>query len=154
MTWKKKIKKIILSGLISCSLFSIWIIYQYFKTGNPFTFIEVQDYWYPDRNNSVLVYLRTFIFANEWQSMRLSSILRHLFYFFLLISTFILLKQKNYLYIYLALSLFIIPLQGELINSFRFGAVLFPASARGGNESPPLMRMGSSTMTSLIILLS
>src|SRR5207247_2235585 len=42
---REKVIYFIYSGLISGFIFSIWLVFQYIKTGDPFTFIHVQENW-------------------------------------------------------------------------------------------------------------
>jgi hypothetical protein len=55
------------------------------------------------------------------------SILHHVFFAALLSALWWLRSGARPCLIYVALCLGIMPMQGELVNAFRFGAVLFPA---------------------------
>lgn len=137
---KKASMQFILSGIISALIFSLYPIYQYTKTGSFFAFLDAQQHW--SHATSVLEYFRTFWFGNSQQSLRISGILHHIYYFLLIYLTKEIWKDNRVLALYCALSLAIMPLQGELVNAFRFGLVLFPLHFCLGNKlhsmRPPL----------------
>ncbi len=72
-------------------------------------------------------YFKTFILANPIQNFRVGSLLHHLVYGIWIGGAILVFRRGRYAEaVYCFLSLAIMPLQGELVDAFRFGAVLFP----------------------------
>jgi hypothetical protein len=109
-----------LGGSVIMLLFPL---YQYWQTGNPLQSLQVRGNW--SHATSWFSVLQTFWFGNPWQNTRLGSLLHHAIYGLLVVGTVLLWRVSRPIAIYTALSLAVIPLQGELINAFRYGAVLF-----------------------------
>ena len=124
--WHKRISIFLGSGLISFLLFALYPLYQYIKTGSPFTFLKVQGHW---RNvDSFYGWIGTLWYANPWQSPHMVDHLHLLFFFLLSGTAAYFLKRKQYaLGLYTFLSTILVLFQGELVNMFRYGAVIFPA---------------------------
>jgi hypothetical protein len=84
-----------------------------------------QSHWFIA--DGISTYFKTFLLANPIQNFRIGSLLHHLFYGLWLVGTVLLLRRRRFAEAaYCFLSLAIMPLQGELVDAFRFGAVLFP----------------------------
>ena len=121
----EKVRRFCFSGLLGALFLLSWLGYQYWQTGNPLLSFQVQKNW--AHTTSLWSILQTFWFGNEWQNTNLGSILHHLVFGLLILAAIWLWRKSRIFALYIALSLTVMPLQGELVNSFRFGAVLFPA---------------------------
>ncbi len=117
-----------ISGIIwSCTpLFHLW------QGRGAFPALSAHsDHWF--MADGLGTYLKTLIMANPIQNYRFGSLLHQAYYFSCLGGTYLLLRQRTSAEaIYCLLSLAIMPLQGELIDMFRFSAVLFPILFLGG----------------------
>ncbi len=72
-------------------------------------------------------YVKTFFLANPIQNYRIGSWLHHAFYFAMLWGAVQICRRGDFAAgLYCLLSLLIMPAQGELVDAFRFGLVLFP----------------------------
>jgi len=111
-------------GIISGGIFSIFLLYQWFETGNFFYFLGAQSNW--AHIDSPHQWFATLWFGNDWQNTNTGSILHHIWFFVMLLAAFLLWKKNKPLGIYGFLSLFVMTFQGELTNSFRFSVVIFP----------------------------
>lgn len=113
-------------GLISGALWGLTPLLHLWRGRSAFPAFDAHsENWFIA--DGISSYFKTFIFANPIQNMRIGSILHHGFYFLLLAATIELLRRRRWAEgVYCLLSLAILPLQGELVDSFRFGAVLFP----------------------------
>ena len=121
-----RIRTFLVSGVISAALFGLYPLYQYFKTGDALCFLHAQTAWnHP--TSTLAIYLRTFVFANPWQNTNLGSILHHVFFVALVAAAGCLIRRSPAIFAYLILNLAVMPMEGEFVNAFRFGAVLFPA---------------------------
>lgn len=130
---------------IAGGLALLYPLYQYGQTGNPLQFMAPQVEW-SHPTSTLPIYLRAFVFGNPWQNLRVGSILHHAFFAALLYALWRLRSVPRSLFIYVALCLIILPMKGEFIDIFRYGAVLFPAlfaiGARVDAWTCPWMRWG------------
>ncbi|HET9449300.1 MAG TPA: hypothetical protein VFO83_00370 [Aggregicoccus sp.] len=93
--------------------------------GNALAHLEAQRSWRQVQSLEEL--LRTFWWGNPWQRLYLDSALHHLLWFALGAIALVLRGPSRPLALYVWASLALMPLQAELINVYRYGAVLFPA---------------------------
>lgn len=138
--WRERLRVFAVSGLISFLLFACWPLYQYYATGDALTFIRLQSkHW--RMVSSLYEWVGALWYANPWQSPNWRDHL-HLFLFFLLCGAAVyLLRKREYpLALYVFLSTVMILFQGELVNMFRFGAVIFPALFLMGDQMMRLPR--------------
>ncbi|PZV18671.1 MAG: hypothetical protein DCF22_01080 [Leptolyngbya sp.] len=98
-------------------------LYQYWQTGNPWQSVQMRSNW--SHATSWFSALQTLWFGNPWQNTKLGSILHHVVYGLLIGGTALLWRVSRPMALYTALSLVVMLQQGELINIFRYGAVLF-----------------------------
>ena len=115
-----------LSGAISGAIWLMVPLYHLYQGDSPWAApAEHAQKWFAI--GSMQQYWQTFWFANPIQNMRVGSLIHHGYFFFLLfmvgLSWF---RGARPLFWYGLLSLAIMPAQGELVDAFRFGAVLFP----------------------------
>lgn len=142
-----KLKNFIAIGMRSVSIAILFPLYQYWQTGNPFQSIYAQTNW--SHATSWLSVLKTFWFGNPWQNTELGSLIHHGVYVLLLIGLIPLWHLSRFLAIYAGLSLAVLPLQGELVNVFRFSAVIFPIWFVLGDQLariPAWQRIGCLTL--------
>ena len=124
--YRKLFVRFLLSSLISVSIFAAYPIYQYMIAGNPLLFIQSQAGW--SHATGLWSVVQTLWFANpEQQKFSLWMNAFHFaYYLFLWVLVYMVWKRNFVLGLYGALSLMILFFQASLLNSFRFGAVLFP----------------------------
>ena len=109
-----------------------FLVYQWRWTGDPLAFLHAQENWAHAR--SLLEVLRTFWFGNPWQNTNTGSIARHVFFLGAVAASAALTRRDRILGLYCLASLALLPLQGELVNAFRFTAVLFPLHLWAGER--------------------
>jgi len=124
-SWLGKLRRFLWSHAISLPFLLAWMGYQWAEIGNPLFSFQVQKNW--AHATSLFSVVQTFWFGNAWQNTNLGSILHHIVFFLLLLAAIWLWQYSRIFSLYVVLSLTVMPLQGELVNSFRFGSVLFPA---------------------------
>jgi hypothetical protein len=125
--WRERLSIFSLSGIISSLLFMCYPVYQYYRTGDALTFVRLHSSnWHLVASFRQVI--GTLWYANPWQNVNWRDNL-HLIVFFMLCSAAVcfLVKKEFPLALYIFFSTAIILLQGELVNMFRFGSVLFPA---------------------------
>ncbi|HEX8891100.1 MAG TPA: DUF2079 domain-containing protein [Pyrinomonadaceae bacterium] len=138
--WRDRLARFVDSGAISFLLFACYPLYQYYKTGDALTFLRAQSsFW------RVVTTWREWIgtlwYANPWQAPNLRDHLHLLLFFLLIVSAIYFLRKRDYpLALYIFLSTIAILFQGELVNMFRFGVVLFPAMFLIGDQVTRLPR--------------
>jgi Gpi18-like mannosyltransferase len=120
------LRNFVLFGFISGSIWFLSAVFHYSEGRPLFPWLGAHsENWYIA--SSLTSYFKTFFLANPIQNFGLGSILRQLFAFAALAGTIYLFKRKHFAEAtYCALSLLIMPLQGEFVDVFRFSAVLFP----------------------------
>jgi hypothetical protein len=112
-----------------------------------------QSHWFIA--DGISSYFKTFILANPIQNFRIGSLLHHAFYGLWLIGTYLLWRRGRYAEtLYCFLSLAIMPLQGELVDAFRFGAVLFPLLFVLGDRWERLPRWAGWPLLGIYVLLN
>lgn len=121
---KDKLKIFLCSGAISGCLYATFLVYQYIVFSNPFSFVAAQSNWH--HIESVAEYFKTFFLQNSVQDHSLGAIKHHIYYFIIFVFCFPLWKASKPIFFYCVSCLLILPLQGELINSFRYTSFLFP----------------------------
>lgn len=109
-----------------------FLLDQWRGTGDPLAFLHAQTNWAHVR--SALEVLRTFWFGNPWQNTNTGSIARHVFFLGAVVASVALTRRDRILGLYCLASLALLPLQGELVNAFRFAAVLFPLHLWAGDR--------------------
>ncbi|WP_017325809.1 mannosyltransferase family protein [Synechococcus sp. PCC 7336] len=124
-TLRSRLQRVITLCAIATPFGLSYILYQYLETGNPLKSVSVQSEW--SQATSLLSVLKTFWFGNEWQNTELGSILHHAVFFVVVGVAIAIWKASPPLSAYLLVSMGVMLLQGELVNVFRYGAVLFPA---------------------------
>jgi Gpi18-like mannosyltransferase len=124
--WPNRLKVFAGSGAISFALFALYPLYQYYETGSPLTFLRIRSNW--RTVNSFYQWIGTLWYANPWQVANWRDNLHLLFFFLLCGSAVYLAKKKEYpLAVYTFLSTITVLFQGETVDMFRFGSVVFPA---------------------------
>jgi hypothetical protein len=109
-----------------------FLAFQWLRTGDPLAFLHAQVNWAHAR--SALEVLRTFWFGNPWQNTNTGSTARHVFFLGAVAASIAVTRRDRILGLYCLASLALLPLQGELVNAFRFSAVLFPLHLWAGER--------------------
>ena len=124
--WQQKILRFIAMGCISGLLWALTPWLHYSEGRGLFPALSAhQSHWFIA--DSLATYFKTLVFANPMQNLRFGSILHHIFYTMLCLGLGRVIQKGRWAEgIYCLLSLAIMPLQGELVDAFRFGAILFP----------------------------
>jgi hypothetical protein len=123
----RKLLVFVFSGLIGLLLFSTWLMYQLWATGDPFISPRAMGQFVP-LVTSLSDFIGTIWFANSWQHPTWNFYLHHVAFLLLNLSVVFLLRRREYaLGIYVFLAVWVALYQGLLENQFRHGAVLFPA---------------------------
>ena len=124
--WRERIKVFVGSGLISFVLWALYPLYQYYATGSPFTFLRLRARW--RTVDSFYSWIGTLWYANPWQATNWRDHLHLMFFFLLCAAAAYLFTKKQYsLALYTFLSTITVLFQGEMVDMFRFGSVIFPA---------------------------
>ena len=144
-TRKKQGLSFVYSGLFSGALFALYPLFQWFQAGDFLLSFKAQKYW--SHSDSIAKFFNTFILQNPQQHFNLGHILHHLWYILLVVGSYAFFKKHRFLGLYCLLSMLIPPMQSELINVFRFSAVLFPLFFYFGEE---LERQPSWFQTSIL----
>lgn len=119
------IKKLILFSFIVFLIYINWPLYLWGKFNDPISFYHQQSSWH--KVTSVSEYLKTFIFANPWQNLRVNSILHECWFMVFFVSAILALFKKYYkIALYTLLIMVIIPAQGELVNDYRYTIISYP----------------------------
>ena len=145
-----KLKTFMFNSLAGAMIVLLFPLYQYWQTGNLFQSIQSQENW--SHATSWMSVLKTFWFGNPWQNTELGSLIHHGVYILLIIGVIFLGNLSKSMAIYVGLSLAVIPLQGELVNVFRYGVVLFPVWFVLGDRVSRLPRW--QQIGSLVILVA
>jgi len=120
-----RMKRFVLSGLVSGTIFFLYPLYCYIKTGDFLAFYAAQMHWRPEM--SEFSYGRAFIFANPWQNTNLGSLIRYGWFWLLVLAVVGLLRAKMIVMgLYALLFVGVMPLSGEFVGTFRYSSVLFP----------------------------
>jgi len=135
-----KILKFAISGLISGSLWALFPLYSYLKSGDLGAFYTAQSHWRADM--SIESYFKTLIFGNPWQNTNAGSINRYFLFWALVLSVISVLRKHRALGLYMALFVGVMPLSGELVTTCRYSSVLWPAwfTFAGWVESSPIYK--------------
>lgn len=141
---RQRLQRFVSVGLISGALWGLTPLLHLWQGRSAFPALAAHDQnWFVA--DGFGTYFKTFIFANPIQNMRIGSILHHAFYFLMLGAVGLLLQRRRWAEaVYCLLSLLILPMQGELVDAFRFGAVLFPlafAVAVVARRLPPSLQL-------------
>ena len=125
--WRRRCLIFTGSGLISFLLFALWPAYQYWATGNPFMSLVAQGQFAPQAT-TLYQFAGTIWFANFWQHPTWNFYLHHVLFLVLNLALVALLRRREYaLSLYVGLSLWLPLYLGQLENTYRYGAILFPA---------------------------
>ncbi len=120
---RDQVRRFALVCLGGVAIMLLFPLYQYWQTGNPWQSVQARSNW--SHATSWFSMLQTLWFGNPWQNTKLGSLLHHAVYGLLIGGTVLLWRVSRPMAFYTALSLGVILQQGELINTFRYGAVLF-----------------------------
>lgn len=139
-----QVRRFTLVCLGGIAIMLLYPLYQYWLTGNPWQSVQARSNW--SHATSWFSMLQTLWFGNPWQNTKLGSLLHHAVYGLLVGGTVLLWRVSRPMGFYTALSLVVMLQQGELINIFRYGAVLFSVWFVLGDRlsrSPTWLKIGS-----------
>jgi Gpi18-like mannosyltransferase len=125
--WRQKLSVFACSGVLSFLLFVCWPAYQFWATGNPLMSVAAQAQFAPQAT-SLPQLVGTIWFANLWQHPTWNFYLHHVLFIVLNVTLIPLLWRREFaLSLYVFLSLWCPLYLGQLENTYRYGAILFPA---------------------------
>ncbi len=136
----QRLRRLVISGCISGSLFALFPLYQYIQLGNPWLFLKAQSYW--AHSQSWMEYVATFFFLSRRCFFTYMQVTHYLFFLGLWTWVVYFWRKYPFLALYVFLVLILIPAQCEVINTFRFGAVLFPVLFVAGDWVARLPQRG------------
>ena len=123
-SYKEKIRIFILSGGVSFLFFLTFLIYQYIKFGNFFSFIIAQKYWHTKTLTETI--LHPFLILYHFREQNFFYEYEIIYYIILLISTILLLKKSKIIFFYVISCLALALNDGGFETAFRFSVFLFP----------------------------
>lgn len=150
----RRLRAFLLCGALGALGFVCFLAFEYLASGSALAFVEAQRGWH--RAESVAAVFKTFVFGNPWQNTRGPYLLRYGVFWVFLIGTGFLARRQPALGLYAALSLGVMLLQGEVINVFRFGTVVFPLLVFLGDRCArrPVWFQGAVVLTVLLLNLA
>ncbi len=122
--WGPRVRRFLLSGCLSASIFSLFPLFQYYRFGDPFLFLKAQSLW--THAQTWKEYIGTFFFLSPHCVFTYMQVTHYIFFLGLWTWFVYFRRQHPFFALYLFLVLMLIPAQLEVVNVFRFGAVLFP----------------------------
>jgi len=111
-------------GALSLAAYGGLMAFEWLASGDPLAHVHAQSQW--GHVDSAWGALRTLWYGNPGQVLRGWSLLRGVFVALLFVASVALFRQSRPLFVYGVLSLAVMLPQGDFLNAFRFGAVLFP----------------------------
>lgn len=120
-----KIKKFILSGITSFSMYSLFLIYQYFLFSNIFSFLEAQKYFL-NITSTFSEYFTAFFDIIRYKELTRFSIYETIYFYILFTLNLLLFKKSKPVFFYTLTCLLITPTVFSLMNGFRYTIFLFP----------------------------
>lgn len=120
----RRLRRLVVSGCISGSLFALFPLYQWFHLGDPWLFVKAQSYW--AHSSSWREYVATFFFLSRSCLFTYMQVTHYVFFLGFWVWFVYFHRKYPFFALYLFLVLMLIPAQCSVINTFRFGAVLFP----------------------------
>jgi hypothetical protein len=122
---------LVVGGLATAGM-GLFLLFQRIASGGAFSFLGAQQAW--AHVDSPLGALKTLAFANPWQSTDAQNVLRYVAWWLFVGGSVWLFRRTPALGVY-ALVCFLVQLaQGELVNTFRFAAPVFPLFFFTGDE--------------------
>ncbi len=131
------------AGALSALFFAGLLAFEYHGSGDPLAFVTAHRAW--THAHSLAEVARTFWMGNPWQGRDGVAIGYELFFFGWVAAALFLWRRQPALGAYALVSAAVLPLQAELINGFRYEAVLFPLAFSLGDwlsERPVWLRWG------------
>ncbi|MCX6129089.1 MAG: hypothetical protein NTX25_08520 [Proteobacteria bacterium] len=153
-TWPQRWFRFLAMGMISGAIWSMSLGLHYFEGRGFFPAVSAhQEHWF--LADGLASYFKTLVLANPIQNFRIGSLIHHAFYGLLLFGLARVLQKRLWAEgLYCLASLAIMPLQGELVDAFRFGAVLFPVLFALGEFWQALPRWIAWPIFSIYLLLN
>ncbi len=140
-------------GLLALAIFALYPALQYAQEGDPFVFYKAQHHWRPTMDSSS--YLKTLWFGNPWQNTNAGSIQRYITFWVLAGSVALVwMRHRLALALYVALFVGVMPMSGEFVGTFRYGAVLFPSLFVIGDRAAKAPRWVSYLLLAALLYLN
>jgi hypothetical protein len=121
---RQRLRAALGSGLLCLAGVGGFLLFEKLAAGNALAFMDAQHDW--THANSPLTVLRTLVLANPWQSRDPANLVRYVCWWGLVLGSLGLMRIRPVLGLYGLLSMLVILLQGELVNTLRFTTPVFP----------------------------
>lgn len=120
----RRARALLLSGGLSALGVLGFLTFQHVAAGSPFAFMQAQKGW--THAHTLGAALKTLVFGNPWQSVDPYNVLWYVAWWGFVAGAVFLMRRQPALGLYALLSLLVLLLQGEFVNTFRFVAPVFP----------------------------
>ena len=131
--WRSRLKALLVTGGLALGGVAAFLSFEAMAAGSAFAFAGAQGAW--AHVDSPWGALKTLAFANPWQSTDRENVLRYVGWWVFVLGSAWLLRRTPALGLY-ALLCFLVQLpQGELVNTWRFAAPVFPLFFALGDEA-------------------
>lgn len=128
----RRLRALALTGGLALAGVAAFLVFETLAAGTPFAFAQAQGAW--AHVDSPLGALKTLAFANPWQSTDGQNVARYVAWWLFVAGGVWLARRTPALGLY-ALCCFLVQLpQGELVNTYRFAAPVFPLFFFAGDE--------------------
>jgi Mannosyltransferase (PIG-V) len=134
----RRLRALAMTGGIGTLGIVSFLLFQFLTSGSPWTFVAAQENWF--HAESPVALLRTLYFGNPSQTVDGAILLRYAFFWLMVGGTLLLWRRQRALSLYAGASLVLVLAQGDFVNAFRYGAVLFPVLFEVGDASALLPR--------------
>ncbi|MEW5740114.1 MAG: hypothetical protein AB1938_14380 [Myxococcota bacterium] len=130
---QRRARSLALTGGLALVGVGGFLAFQHVASGSAFTFLGAQRAW--AHVDSPLGAVKTLLFANPWQATDGPNVQRYVAWWLFVAGSVWLFRRSRPLGLY-ALLCFLVQLpQGELVNTFRFAAPVFPLFFFAGDEA-------------------
>ncbi|MEW6434972.1 MAG: hypothetical protein AB1730_26020 [Myxococcota bacterium] len=146
----RRVRALVLTGGIALAGVAGFLVFQLLASGSAFTFLEGQRGW--AHVDSPRGALQTLWFGNPWQSTDGQNVLRAVAWWGFVLGSAWLARRSPALGVYALLSFLVQLPQGELVNTFRFAAPVFPLFFSVGDEAAKRPRWAQAAL--LLVLLA
>jgi hypothetical protein len=148
----QQLRRFLLCGGVAFAGFLALLGYQALRTGDPLAHMHAQAGW--AHATSAWSLLRTLWLGNPWQNTSTGSLQRYAWFFVSVALALGLWRRSRPLGLYALASLALMLMQGELVNGFRFTAVLFPLAFYAGERLARLPPWARVALAALLVFLN
>jgi hypothetical protein len=128
----RQLRALALTGGLALVGVAAFLVFELLAAGTPFAFVQAQGAW--AHVDSPLGALKTLVFANPWQSTDGQNVARYVGWWLFVLGGAWLARRTPALGLYALLCFLVQLLQGELVNTWRFAAPVFPLFFFAGDE--------------------